>query len=222
MQSRTMFLIFLPAVWLCCQNTEAMDWWPVSFSDVATGDERPLQLWNAVMNNDIKQVRSLFDDGLQPDVRNIHGFTALHHLILCADNSACAKPATCAMLQYLIQRGVPVDARSDGGVTPLHCAAAMDRNDMARLLLADGADVETQTIYGHTPIHYAVFNRSLAMVRELLAAGAARDICDTDGRTPQYYAITAGLDDDLIRQLRPGDAPDPFEDASLFMRGLDI
>ena len=191
-------------------------------SYVTIGDERPAHLWEAVEENDIEKVRVLLESGLQLDIRNIHGFTVLHHLILHASDLTCVRPVTCVMLNYLLQSGLHANVRSDYGVTPLHCAALVQRVDMVKLLLAAGAEVNAQTDDGHTSLHQAAYIRALTVVQELLAAGASPDICDNDGFTPQYYAVTAGADVDMVGQLRPRDDHCQLEGMSVRMEGLSI
>ena len=56
----------------------------------------------------------------------------------------------------LIDIGSDVNAKANGGVTPLHKAAFHERNDMVKFLLGRGGEVDTRDDTGKTPLHWAV------------------------------------------------------------------
>jgi ankyrin repeat protein len=59
------------------------------------------------------------------------------------------------MVRLLLDRGADVNARSNGGGTPLHDAAAAATPELVELLLARGADANALTKDGHTALMYA-------------------------------------------------------------------
>ena len=50
-----------------------------------------------------------------------------------------------------------MNAKQDGGGTPLHYAAWEGHKEVAELLLANGADVNAKTVGGWTPLHQAAW-----------------------------------------------------------------
>lgn len=75
------------------------------------------------------------------------GLTALH---LAADRD------NLAVAMLLLDRGADVNARSNGGRTPLHLAARSATASTVEMLLERGrADPNVQTAKGRTPLHYA-------------------------------------------------------------------
>ena len=68
-------------------------------------------------------------------------------------------------LGYLLDSGVPVDARDEENSTPLISAAAHGQTDMAEFLISRGADINATDKYGNSPLiaaacECAVANRS--------------------------------------------------------------
>jgi ankyrin repeat protein len=59
-----------------------------------------------------------------------------------------------AVKQHLAA-GTDVDAKTGGGMTPLHLAAGYGRKEVAELLIAEGADVNVKDELGITPLDWA-------------------------------------------------------------------
>jgi ankyrin repeat protein len=55
----------------------------------------------------------------------------------------------------LIERGADVNAKTNGGWTPLHSAAFYGHVEVVRLLLEHGADPNIKNIWGQTAIDLA-------------------------------------------------------------------
>ena len=80
---------------------------------------------------------------------------------------------------------VGVDIRDEDGLSPLHIASALDRAEVATVLLAEGAEVDT--IDGperNTPLNYASVSLNPGVVVVLLAAGADVNVENRNGFTP--------------------------------------
>jgi ankyrin repeat protein len=101
--------------------------------------------------------------------------------------------------ELLIAKGADVNAKSHGGLTSLHMAAAGFHQGMAKkekeieavakLLIANGADVNAKTSEGDTPLH-KVANRGWEDMAELLIAnGADVNAKTNEGRTPLHYTV---------------------------------
>jgi cytohesin len=90
------------------------------------------------------------------------------------------------MAELLIAAGADVNAKSDGGSTPLHGAALRGKEEVAELLIAKGADVNAKNENGTTPLHFAD-TREIAEL--LIAKGAEVNAKGGDGSTPLDWAI---------------------------------
>jgi len=161
-----------------------------------------IYFWDAVKERNVEEMSKSLGNGVSPNVvRNGLDMTALHHLLLFAGMAPCARLSDYQLIYFLLQRGGDANARDVRGITPLHCAAAVNRPDLVALLLANGAEVDAYSDDGHSPLHYAANERSTSAARKLLVAGASRELKDNDGYTPCDYAMFAGADDELVQLL---------------------
>lgn len=90
------------------------------------------------------------------------------------------------MLEMLIAHGAKVNA---AGVSPLHEAARLGHNGIARLLIDAKADVQHPDDQGRTPLHHAAANGHIHMVRLLIASGADINAKDQRKITPLQLAL---------------------------------
>src|SRR5450432_62964 len=93
--------------------------------------------------------------------------TTLHRATWAGDSAAALK---------YIQEGSDVNAKDNGGYTPLHWAADMgaegDREAIAKALIAAGADINAKDLDGYTPLATAKIAEAEKIVAILEAAGA--------------------------------------------------
>jgi ankyrin repeat protein len=87
-------------------------------------------------------------------------------------------------VRALLNQGVPVNARNDGGWTTLHTAAFTGHLNIVQELLRRGARVNPRTNYYSTPLHYAALRGHSRVVHELLKAGANPKYRNRHGNTP--------------------------------------
>jgi uncharacterized protein len=92
----------------------------------------------------------------------------------------------------LLNAGVAVDARGEGGWTPLMAALQNRHEGLALLLLGRGANPKALDDGGHTPLHWAAFNGCTRAIGPLLDRGAALEAKNTAGATPLSLAANRG------------------------------
>ena len=120
-------------------------------------------------------------------------------------------------IKKMLAAGADVNAKSDKGRTPLHCAAERGHKEIVELLIAAGADVNAKFDNGETPLDFAVlFNKKeiadilrkqggkhkninnaaesgdVEGVTEFLAAGADVNAKSDKRRTPLHCAAERG------------------------------
>lgn len=147
------------------------------------GQTTPLH--KAAEIGDLKEVTRLVDSGAKMDVLDEAGRMPIHIAVYKRWND---------VVRLFIARGVPVDARSGYGQTPLFDVRTVE---MTKLLLLCSADVNAKTKDGYTPLHEAV-NADIAAL--LIKKNAEINAKDISGRTPLHMA-SARLHFDLIELL---------------------
>ena len=106
------------------------------------------------------------------------------------------------MVTELLARGAAVNARSEGGRTALHAAAAEGHVQIVRDLLAAGAG-QGGNKRGDTPLISAALRGHLAVVEVLLGTGLSEvDTKNTDGFTALACACQEGHVQVVQRLLR--------------------
>ena len=98
-----------------------------------------------------------------------------------------------AIMEFLLEKGIPVDSQCDHHIQAIHIAAREGLMDNVKILLKHGANINAESDFKMTPLHYAVKNNRLEIVRYLLANGA-NNFPDANGNTPQILALKLGYD----------------------------
>lgn len=138
--------------------------------------------FRAVKNNDIAAVAKALDSGVDPNVYNGSGQTALH---VAALNNA----VDVALL--LIDRGAnPLLGKQDEPErTPLEEAVSFNKPEMVDLLARHGGYVPGAAINGWSLLHRACEKGRARIVEVLLKAGANCNETTENGSTPLLIAI---------------------------------
>ncbi len=92
-----------------------------------------------------------------------------------------------------------VNAKDQGGSTPLHHAAGFGSLATMKLLLDSGADVNAKNRRASIPLDWAIPDE--AKVRMLLDHGAAINTQQVDGRTPLYDAASVAAGNSILKIL---------------------
>lgn len=94
------------------------------------------------------------------------------------------------MIKLLLERGAEVDAKDQGGSTPLRWASWAERFDTARELLLKGAKVNAQDKSHRTALFGAAGGGYADVVRLLLARSADKSLRGgKDSQTPLEKAV---------------------------------
>ena len=120
-----------------------------------------------------------------------------------------ARRAPPALIEALLAKGPDVNARNEGGWTPLHEVAARSNSpEVVVALLGAGADLEARNEGGWTPLHEAAANnKSPAVATALLDAGADVNARNEGGWTPLHEAAFTGFPAVVVALLDAGADP---------------
>lgn len=101
-----------------------------------------IMLLESAARNDLEDVKRLLSAGVNPDVTNEDGLTALHQC--CIDDNE-------EMLKLLLEFGASVNARDTELWTPLHAAATCGHVHLCRYLIDKGAELLGVNADGNMP-----------------------------------------------------------------------
>ncbi len=96
------------------------------------------------------------------------------------------------VVEFLLQRGANIEARTERGVTPLYIAVKDSQKEIVELLLQHGANIEAKEEDGFTPLHIAAKDGQKEIVELLLQCGANIEARSEGGVTPLYIAAKNG------------------------------
>lgn len=126
-------------------------------------------------------------DLLDPNVPDLDGRTAFHHVISC-------QPDESGITDLLLNNAkINLNARDAYGVTPLHWAAFYNQKQtVQRLIEKNVSSVDTEDNRSGTPLEYAVAVNAVEIVKLLVSAGAQVERKGWKQRTPLHIAAGYG------------------------------
>ena len=111
-----------------------------------------ISIVDAALSGNIKAVKQHIAAGTDVNAKLAHGQGKKTLLHLAAANGHKE------VVELLIAKGLDMNAKTGGGVTPLYLAVRFNRTETAKLLIAKGADVNAKTKDGMTPLDKATEN----------------------------------------------------------------
>jgi len=156
----------------------------------ASAGESGDRLYSAIRANDLRQIKTLLDEGVSANAEGPDGITPL---------MVAAETGSLDAMKMLVDRHADVNAKNMYGSTALMWSVTDPKK--VRLLLDHGADVNVAARSGRTALIVASFaNPSAEVVRMLLAKGANVAVMDQRKVTP-LNAATFGNDTATVRLL---------------------
>jgi hypothetical protein len=143
-------------------------------------DGPPLPLTRAALLGIIDEVKVLLATGVEVDVPDKDGWTAL---------MAAASEGQTACIEYLLLAGAKVDGLDKEGCSPLMLAAEYNHMASIKALVAAGADLDMRDCEKKTALMHAVVDGQLESVRLLCQLGADPLLEDCYCMTALQYAV---------------------------------
>jgi ankyrin repeat protein len=134
---------------------------------------------DAQLNDDNSQLdsicRTLIDHNANVNAQDKDGNTPL--LLLCQMSGMAD------LIQYFIERGANLNARTADFIRPIHMALQEGQYDVAKILVENGAQINHETSEGYTTLHLAALRANIPWARYFLLNGVKLDAMANDGST---------------------------------------
>ena len=163
------------------------------------------QLLLAARNNDEKQIHTLLQAGIDVNMKDFEGQSALmfaveNHsndilkLFFETEYGSTFHDAASQCLHLLLERGADVNIRDISGSTPLIRASQNEDMDCMMTLLKAGADINLSDENGKTGLMYSIKEKNMDCLKLLLEEGADVNVQDNIGSTGLIYSAEYGYD----------------------------
>ena len=153
------------------------------------------QLTKAAANRQEKIISGLLQAGVDPDITDSDGQTALMRASILGHLN---------IVQILLQRGANPNKEDLRGNTPLHLTALWGCKNVANQLIFAGAELNKTNLWGATPLLYAVKFIKKEIVQLLVDSGADQTIASENGITPISLAHKLRYEDIILILTRQG------------------
>lgn len=164
---------------------------------VLVGFDRNTMFLDAAGQCDDELVQKMLDEGMDPNITNADGLTALHQ---------CAIENSLKVASVLVSNGARTNVKDNDWWTPLHAAAACGHWRVVNYLIANGADLTAVNSDGDLPIDIAEGEK----VAEILETEMTQQGIDEEKRE----IARKGAQGELLAQIqaviaRHGDINEP-------------
>lgn len=155
--------------------------------------DKDISFYQAVSRGDKSMTKRLLQDGVNLDIKDTNGVSALLRAVLRGDSS---------MVKLLLETSINPNACNTMGESPIYRAVLRGDSTIVKLLLALPIDTNAKTISGDTPIYRAASRGDSTIVKLLLKHSPGIDVNATakDGKTALYRAVARG-DSTIVKLL---------------------
>lgn len=155
------------------------------------------EFFKAIRLRDGRAVKAFIQGGMDPNIKNSSGQTALTFALEVTDAS---------MIEPLMDNA-DLGLKDSAGNTPIYVALKFDHPEVFEKLLAKNVDINSagrtsKNVNNQTILALAVQRRNSELVGRLLEKGADTNLADESGVTPLYGAIIGeNVDTGIVRAL---------------------
>ncbi|XP_049812157.1 BRCA1-associated RING domain protein 1-like isoform X1 [Schistocerca nitens] len=142
---------------------------------------------------DAARVKSLLDEGANPNTKDFAGWTPLHEAV---------QSGNFTIAELLVKSGAAVNATGAGNTTALHEAVESNNIDIVKLLVSQGACVNARNAYGLSPRDVARTDEIKAILNENIRTESV-EVEESIARfdASNTVILASGLSDDQEKDL---------------------
>lgn len=156
-----------------------------------------INLFILIKSQDFQMVKKLLEAGINPNIKNNDGQTALQLAIKAGDEN---------IVRELLKHGVNVNDQDLFKQTALHYAVQQGKVEAISALIDNNTDVDIQDITGQTALHYATLEGNVEAIG-VLAGKAKVNLANNDGQTALHYTAQHGKREVILVLLKAGGDP---------------
>ncbi|CAL4059591.1 unnamed protein product [Meganyctiphanes norvegica] len=145
----------------------------------------PTLFFTAVVNGDMTRLEEIFDSGIDVNMTDVSGWTAVH-MATCENHID--------VVTWLLKKGANVHVRDKHGNSPLKIAVDTDQHKIIELLVKTGAHLTEPPMRLGEALCQAVTENSNTKLKSYHLARANLDTLDPCGRTALHVACSLGAE----------------------------
>jgi len=156
----------------------------------------PTLFFAAIVNGDMTRLEEIYDSGIDVNMVDVSGWTALHTAIYHGHHN---------VIKWLLKYGANVHVRDKHGNSPLKIAVETDQNKIIELLVQTGAHLTESPMKLGEALCNAVKKNSCTRLKSYRLAQADLNSSDSCGRTALHVACSLGAEK-CVKLLLESDA----------------
>ncbi len=139
-------------------------------------------LIDAVVDNNLAEVKKLLKEGANPNILGNYGWTALHE--------ACANPNIKEeIIEALIAARADVNLHAVGGISALHLAVKNSNLNIVKKLVSAGADIEYMNAGKKSVLYYSAFSKNIKIPSYIMSKLSNIASFNSDGDTALHLLL---------------------------------
>jgi len=141
-----------------------------------------------IRKQDVATVRSLLEEDIDLESKDLLGRTALHY---------AAEVGNKEIVKMLLDKGIDPNITDNDGITPLYVAIRTGNVEIVKVLIDNGANINSKNTSKQTPLYLAIKSKNKDMINLLISEGAIDNMTDKQ----LYIALEELINKDNIYDI---------------------